>query len=285
MVIKAVTQLLRDVAWGELDVLIIDTPPGTGDVQLTISQKIDVSGALIITTPQELSLLDVKRGINMFRKVNLPILGLIENMSYYICNECKKKHYIFGKKSSLELASNFDLEVLGDLPISEDLIRKYDIQHPIIKQKQDDVIFKSFFDISQKIMKKIKPIEQIADELGLGKESIELYGNYKAKIPLENIDKSKKSKLVVVTAITPTPLGEGKSTTAIGLTQGLGKINKNVGSWIVEGIGEDFCPPLLDTSLIDHAYSISDFEAIELEGTAVITSDNMKSSIGTAVFS
>ena len=82
MVIKAVTQLLKNVAWGELDFLIIDTPPGTGDVQLTISQKIDVSGALIITTPQELSLLDVQRGINMFRKVNLPILGLIENMSY-----------------------------------------------------------------------------------------------------------------------------------------------------------------------------------------------------------
>ena len=156
MVIKAVTQLLKDVAWGELDVLIIDTPPGTGDVQLTISQKIDVSGALIITTPQELSLLDVKRGINMFRKVNLPILGLIKNMSYYICNECEKKHYFFGKQSSLKLANNFDLEVLGELPLSEDLIKKYDIQHPIIKQKQDDVIFKSFFDISQKIMKKIK---------------------------------------------------------------------------------------------------------------------------------
>ena len=109
MVIKAVTQLLKDVAWGELDVLIIDTPPGTGDVQLTISQKIDVSGALIITTPQELSILDVKRGINMFRKVNLPILGLIENMSYYICKECEKKHYIFGKQSSLELANNLSL--------------------------------------------------------------------------------------------------------------------------------------------------------------------------------
>ncbi len=156
MVIKAVTQLLKDVAWGELDVLIIDTPPGTGDVQLTISQKIDVSGALIITTPQELSLLDVKRGINMFRKVNLPILGLIENMSYYICNECEKKHYIFGKQSSLKLANNFDLEVHGELPLSEDLIKKYDIQHPIIKQKKDDVIFKSFFDISQTILKKIK---------------------------------------------------------------------------------------------------------------------------------
>ena len=156
MVIKAITQLLKDVAWGELDILIIDTPPGTGDVQLTISQKIDVSGALIITTPQELSLLDVKRGINMFRKVNLPILGLIENMSYFICNECEKKHYIFGKQSSLKLANKFDLEVLGELPISEDLIKKYDIQHLMIKQKKDDVIFKSFFDISQKILKKIK---------------------------------------------------------------------------------------------------------------------------------
>ncbi len=156
MVIKAVTQLLKDVAWGELDVLIIDTPPGTGDVQLTISQKIDVSGALILTTPQELSLLDVKRGISMFRKVNLPILGLIENMSYYVCNECQKKHYIFGKQSSLKLANNLDVEILGELPLSENLIRKYDIQHPIIKQKQDDVIFKSFFDICQKIIKKIK---------------------------------------------------------------------------------------------------------------------------------
>ena len=156
MVIKAVTQLLRDVAWGELDVLIIDTPPGTGDVQLTISQKIDVTGALIITTPQELSLLDVKRGINMFKKVNLPVLGLVENMSYYICKECEKKHYIFGKKSSVKLADIFDLEVLGELPISESLIEKHNIQHPIIKQKQSDVIFKSFFDICQKVLSKIQ---------------------------------------------------------------------------------------------------------------------------------
>ena len=101
MVIKAITQLLKDVAWGELDILIIDTPPGTGDVQLTISQKIDVSGALIITTPQELSLSDVKRGINMFKKVNLPILGLIENMSYYICDECEKNIIFLGKNQAL----------------------------------------------------------------------------------------------------------------------------------------------------------------------------------------
>ena len=156
MVIKAVTQLLRDVAWGELDVLIIDTPPGTGDVQLTISQKIDVTGALIITTPQDLSLLDVKRGINMFKKVNLPILGIVENMSYYICNDCRKKHYIFGKQSYYELTKKFGIEVLGELPISENLIKNYDVEHPIIKQKQSDVIFRTFFDICQKVINKIK---------------------------------------------------------------------------------------------------------------------------------
>ena len=156
MVIKAVTQLLRDVAWGKLDVLVIDTPPGTGDVQLTISQKIDVAGALIITTPQELSLLDVKRGISMFKKVNLPILGVVENMSYFICDECDKKHYIFGKQSSHKLANNLGIEVLGELPISESLIKKHNIEHPIIMQKKSEVIFKSFFDICQKVLNKIK---------------------------------------------------------------------------------------------------------------------------------
>ena len=156
MVIKAVTQLLRDVAWGELDILIIDTPPGTGDVQLTISQKIDVTGAIIITTPQELSLLDVKRGINMFRKINLPILGLVENMSYYICDECNKKHYIFGEKLSHEITNTFNIEILGELPISKDLIKRHDIEHPIVKQNQGNIIFKSFFDICQKVLGKIK---------------------------------------------------------------------------------------------------------------------------------
>ena len=156
MVIKAVTQLLRDVAWGELDVLIIDTPPGTGDVQLTITQKIDVTGALIITTPQELSLLDVKRGISMFKKVNLPILGVVENMSYYICDRCEKKHYIFGKQSSYKLANDLGIEVLGELPISESLIKNHDFKHPTIMKEQGNVIFKSFFDICQKVLSKIK---------------------------------------------------------------------------------------------------------------------------------
>ena len=153
MVIKAVTQLLRDVAWGELDVLIIDTPPGTGDVQLTISQKIDVTGSLIVTTPQELSLLDVKRGINMFRKVNLPILGVVNNMSYYVCNECEKKHYIFGKQSSKKLTNQFGIEMLGELPLSETLSKSYNVKNSLTNQ--NDIIFKSFFDIGQNILRKI----------------------------------------------------------------------------------------------------------------------------------
>ena len=156
MVSSAIRQLYNDVVWGDLDYLIIDLPPGTGDIQLSLSQYLNISGAVIVSTPQEISLIDVRKAISMFDKVKIPILGLIQNMSYYICNECEKRHYIFGKQSSLKLANKFDLEVLGELPISEDLIMKYDAQHPIIKQKQDDVIFKSFFDISQKIMKKIK---------------------------------------------------------------------------------------------------------------------------------
>ncbi len=155
MVIKAVTQLLRDVSWGKLDILIIDTPPGTGDVQLTISQKIDITGALIITTPQELSLLDVKRGINMFKKINVPILGIIENMSYYKCNECQKKHYIFGKKSSQQLTDKFGAEVLGELPITEDLSKDFIVKNKIINQYQSNLVFNSFLDISKKVLRKI----------------------------------------------------------------------------------------------------------------------------------
>ena len=156
MVIKAITQLLRDVAWGNLDILIIDTPPGTGDVQLTISQKIDVTGALIVTTPQELSLLDVKRGINMFNKVNLPILGLVENMSYYNCSECKKKHYIFGKQTYKELSERFDIKMLGELPIIEKLGGSYNFGNKIINEDPSDIISKSFFEIAEKVLNQIR---------------------------------------------------------------------------------------------------------------------------------
>ncbi len=154
MVIKAITQLLRDVAWENLDFLVIDTPPGTGDVQLTISQKIQVTGAIIISTPQELSLADVKRGINMFKKVNIPILGLIENMSYFLCDNCNKRHYILGEKSVSRVAKELDIEILGELPISDSLSKNFKDNFQIFNQNSKDLISKLFFEIGHTVIKK-----------------------------------------------------------------------------------------------------------------------------------
>lgn len=117
MVTQYVQQILHATAWGELDYLFIDMPPGTGDVQLTITQNVALSGAVIVTTRQTLSLVDVARGILMFEKVNVPILGIIENMSYFICNNCDKKHYIFGGSEEQSLKDRFGLDILAEVPL------------------------------------------------------------------------------------------------------------------------------------------------------------------------
>ncbi len=117
IITQYIQQILHNTAWGELDYLFIDMPPGTGDVHLTITQTVQLSGAVIVTTPQTLSLIDVARGILMFEKVDVPILGLIENMSYFQCDNCDKKHYIFGKSTSQSLNERFGIEMLAELPI------------------------------------------------------------------------------------------------------------------------------------------------------------------------
>ncbi len=117
MVTQYVQQILHNTAWGQLDYLFIDMPPGTGDVQLTITQTVRLSGAVIVTTRQTLSLVDVARGILMFEKVNVPILGIIENMSYFICDNCDKKHYIFGGSEQTSLNERFGLETLAEIPL------------------------------------------------------------------------------------------------------------------------------------------------------------------------
>lgn len=117
MVTQYVQQILHATAWGELDYLFIDMPPGTGDVQLTITQSARLSGAVIVTTRQTLSLVDVARGILMFEKVNVPILGVIENMSYFLCDNCNKRHYIFGGSESVSLKDRFGLEILAEVPL------------------------------------------------------------------------------------------------------------------------------------------------------------------------
>ena len=150
MVSGAVMQLLSQTEWGELDYLIVDTPPGTGDIQLTISQKIDVTGALIITTPQELSLLDVKRGVNMFRKVNLPIIGVVENMSYFLCPSDGEKYAIFGQGGGEKESARLGVPLIGQIPIEMQTREAGDSGNPIALGESETA--KEFKNVAEKII-------------------------------------------------------------------------------------------------------------------------------------
>jgi ATP-binding protein involved in chromosome partitioning len=132
MVSGALTQLLNDTHWKNLDYLVIDLPPGTGDVQLTLAQKIPVSGAVIVTTPQDVALLDVRKAINMFNKVNIPILGVIENMSTHICAQCHLEEPIFGEGGGLLIAEQYGIPRLGSLPLSMNIRVQADKGTPIV---------------------------------------------------------------------------------------------------------------------------------------------------------
>lgn len=126
MVSMALQQLLNDTQWDDVDYLIIDLPPGTGDIQLTLAQKIPVSGVVIVTTPQDLALLDVRRAYEMFQKVNVPVLGIVENMSVHICSECGHSEFIFGEGGAKKLADDYQIDFLGSLPLSRTIREQTD---------------------------------------------------------------------------------------------------------------------------------------------------------------
>ncbi len=149
MIQTAVTQLLRDVEWGELDVLVIDLPPGTGDAQLTMAQKVPVTGAVIVSTPQDLALIDARKAIEMFRKLDVPILGLIENMSYHICATCGHEDHVFGHGGAKEEAVKQDIPFLGEIPLNGEIRRLSDAGEPAVLTNPD--ISKIFISISQEI--------------------------------------------------------------------------------------------------------------------------------------
>ncbi|XP_062946698.1 iron-sulfur cluster transfer protein NUBPL isoform X3 [Cynocephalus volans] len=141
MVMSAIEKLLRQILlwgrhhavdWGQLDYLVVDMPPGTGDVQLSVSQNIPISGAVIVSTPQDIALMDAHKGAEMFRKVNVPVLGLVQNMSVFQCPKCKHKTHIFGADGARKLARTLDLDVLGDIPLHLNIREASDIGQPIV---------------------------------------------------------------------------------------------------------------------------------------------------------
>ncbi len=137
MVTSALNQLLNQTQWDDLDYLIVDMPPGTGDIQLTLSQQVPVSGAVIVTTPQDIALLDARKGLQMFRKVSVPILGIVENMSTHICTECGYEEPIFGRGGGEKMATDFDVEMIGQLPLDLRIREQTDSGTPSVIAEPD----------------------------------------------------------------------------------------------------------------------------------------------------
>ena len=137
MVVSALTQMLRDVTWGELDVLVIDMPPGTGDVQLTMAQQVPLSGVIIVSTPQDLALIDARKGLNMFRKVDVPVLGIVENMSFFVCPSCGERSEIFGHGGARLEAEKLGIPFLGGIPLDMEIRLKSDEGRPIVATSPD----------------------------------------------------------------------------------------------------------------------------------------------------
>lgn len=137
MVMSAVTQMLRDVAWGTLDVLVVDMPPGTGDAQLTLAQNVPLKGAVIVSTPQDLSLIDARRGLAMFKKVNVPVLGIVENMSYFQCPHCGTKSDIFGHGGARHEAEKLGVPFLGEIPLHMAIRASSDAGNPVVDSEPD----------------------------------------------------------------------------------------------------------------------------------------------------
>src|SRR5712672_921340 len=137
MVISALTQMLREVEWGTLDVMVVDMPPGTGDAQLTMAQQVPLKGAVIVSTPQDLALIDARRGIAMFKRVNVPVLGIVENMSTFICPNCGTRHDIFGHGGARREAERLGVPFLGEVPLEMSIRETSDAGLPIVATQPD----------------------------------------------------------------------------------------------------------------------------------------------------
>jgi ATP-binding protein involved in chromosome partitioning len=157
MVMKAIEQLLREVAWGALDFLILDMPPGTGDAQLTVSQRLQLAGAVIVTTPQDVALADAVKGVAMFRKVGVPVLGIIENMSYFVCPHCSERTEIFSHGGGRAQATQLEVPFLGEIPLDPMIRETSDAGDPIVASRPDSVQAKAFRAVAREIARTLTP--------------------------------------------------------------------------------------------------------------------------------
>lgn len=151
MVTQALEQLLRDTAWKDLDYLVIDLPPGTGDIQLTLAQKVPVSGAVIVTTPQDIALLDARKALKMFEKVEVPVLGIVENMSTHICSKCGHEEHIFGEGGGSRMSEDYDVDFLGALPLDIRIREETDGGKPTVAAEPDSAISQIYRDIARRV--------------------------------------------------------------------------------------------------------------------------------------
>jgi len=155
MVTQALEQLLRDTNWKDLDYLIVDLPPGTGDVQLTLAQKVPVTGAIIVTTPQDIALLDARKGLKMFEKVEIPVLGVVENMSTHICSKCGHEEHIFGAGGGVKMAEQYDVDFLGALPLDMRIREETDSGKPTVVADPECRISHIYRDIARRVAAKL----------------------------------------------------------------------------------------------------------------------------------
>jgi len=159
MVMKAVEQFLQDVAWGRLDFLVIDLPPGTGDAQLTLTQKIHLSGAVIVTTPQDVSLIDARKGLAMFQKVNVPVLGIVENMSYYVCPSCGHREEIFKHGGGRRTAEALQVPFLGEIPLDPKVVAGGDAGRPIVASDPRSAVSEAYLRIAEGIARRLEGVQ------------------------------------------------------------------------------------------------------------------------------
>jgi ATP-binding protein involved in chromosome partitioning len=156
MVQSALQQMLRDVAWGELDIMIVDMPPGTGDAQLTMAQQVPLTGAVIVSTPQDIALLDARKGLNMFRKVDVPVFGIVENMSLFICPNCGHESHIFSHGGAKREAEKLGVEFLGEVPLDMEIRETSDSGRPIVVSNPDSPHSKVYVSMAERVWQKVE---------------------------------------------------------------------------------------------------------------------------------